>query len=89
MPSTGGMPAGTSPQGMGFISLQAQGGEDQLFLATHRRTQDLPFPRQKLLAMSCLFPLKGALPGAQKWQDMSSEVAEREHPATQQRGQAW
>lgn len=86
MPSAGGMPAGTSPQGTGFISLQVQGEEDQLFLPTHRGKQDLPFPRQKLLVMSCLFPLQGVLPSAQKWQDVSSEVAEREHPAARRRG---
>lgn len=81
MPRARGMPSGMSPQGMGFISLQAQGGEDQLFPPTHQGKQDLPFPRQKLLVMRCLFPLQGALSGAQKWQDMSSKVAEREHPA--------
>jgi len=48
---------------MGFISLQAQGGEDQLFFLTHGGKQDLPLPRQKLLAMSCLLPLQGAQNG--------------------------
>lgn len=85
MPSAGGMPAGTSLQGMGFISSQARGGEDQLFLPTHRGKQDLPFPRQKLLVTGCLFPSQGTLPGAQKWQDVSGEVAEREHPGAWRR----
>lgn len=86
MPSAGGMPAGTSPQGMGFISFQAQGEEDQLFLPMYLRETGSALPRQKLLVMSCLFCLQGALPSAQKWQDTSSEVAEREHPAALQRG---
>lgn len=88
MPSTEGLPAGMFPQGMGFISLQAQGGEVQLFLPTRGGKQNLPFPRQKLLVMGCLLPLQGAFPGAKKGQDVSSKVAEREHPAACQRGRA-
>lgn len=87
MPSTEGLPAGMFPRGMGFISLQSQGGEVQLFLPTHGGSRDLPFPRQKLLVMSCLVPLQGAFPGARKGQDVSSKVAEREHPAAVREGE--
>lgn len=58
----------------------------QLFLPSSQRKHDLPFPRQKLLVMSCLFSTQGARSSAQKWQDMRIDVAEREHPAAQQRG---
>lgn len=72
-------------KGMGFISFLAQSEEDALFSSYRPRETGSALPRRKLLVMICLFSLPGALPSAQKWQDTSSEMAEREHPAALQR----
>lgn len=57
MPSAGRIPGGTSSQGMDFISFQAQGEEDELFLPIILRERGSALPRQKTAGDKLPFPL--------------------------------